>query len=117
MSFMDKTTTNTEATINLGGQHSVGGVYGWICPVCGRGVAPGQKYCGCRPQPAPVYPSYPTYPYWWYQTTCDTSTGTPSTYTTNTSNTSTTHITASQAKGYINNFGINPNTQEKNLEE
>ena len=88
MSFMDKTiTTNKTAenityktktadstlkTFNLDGQHSVIGTYGWICPVCGRGVAPGQKYCGCRPQPMPVYPTYPTYPYWWYQVTCNT---------------------------------------------
>lgn len=21
---------------------------GWICPVCGRGVAPSEKYCECR---------------------------------------------------------------------
>ena len=80
MSFMDKTTTTTtgtDCTFNLGGQHSTAGIYGWICPVCGRGVAPDQKYCDCKPRVYPVYPTYPTYPYWWYQTTCaaaDTST-------------------------------------------
>lgn len=21
---------------------------GWVCPVCGRGVAPSEKYCECR---------------------------------------------------------------------
>lgn len=89
MSFMDEvksnTTTTTDYKYSLGSQHSVAGTYGWICPVCGRGVAPDQKYCGCRPQPTPIYPSYPVYPYWWYKVTCDT-TGTTSdaatTYTT-----------------------------------
>ncbi len=85
MSFMDEVkndaashTTTSEYTLNLGGQHSVSvtGTYGWICPVCGRGVAPGQKYCGCRPQLVPVYPSYPVYPYWWYQVTCGTASST-----------------------------------------
>lgn len=86
MSFMDEVkndaashTTTSEYTLNLGGQHSVTGTYGWICPVCGRGVAPGQKYCGCRPQLVPIYPSYPSYPvypYWWYQTTCGTASST-----------------------------------------
>ena len=85
MSFMDntKTTTSTTSTTgynySLGEQDSVGGTYGWICPVCGRGVAPGQKYCGCRPQPTPIYP------YWWYKVTCDTTGTTPdaaTTYTT-----------------------------------
>ena len=98
MSFMDKTkTTNktaenitcgtktadsTSKTFNLDGQHSIAGTYGWICPVCGRGVAPDQKYCGCRPQPTPIYPSYPVYPYWWYKVTCDTTGTTPDAVTT-----------------------------------
>ena len=79
MSFMDKTKETTASdtkTTALGGQHSVTGIYGWICPVCGRGVAPGQKYCVCRPQLVPVYPSYPVYPYWWYQVTCGTASST-----------------------------------------
>lgn len=89
MSFMDEvksnTTTTGSHTVNLGGQHSVAGTYGWICPVCGRGVAPDQKYCGCRPQPIPIYQTYPVYPYWWYKVTCDTTGTTPdaaTTYTT-----------------------------------
>ena len=76
MSFMDKTKTTTSTTsttgynYSLGEQNSVGGTYGWICPVCGRGVAPDQKYCNCKPQVYPIYPTYPIYPYWWYRTTC-----------------------------------------------
>ena len=75
MSFMDKTTESkttqsSSKTISLGGQHLATGTYGWICPVCGRGVAPDQKYCSCRPQVYPTYPTYPIYPYWWYRTTC-----------------------------------------------
>ena len=86
MSFMDEvknnTTTTTDYKYSLGEQHSVAGTYGWICPVCGRGVAPDQKYCGCRPQPTPIYPTYPVYPYWWYKVTCDTTGTTPNASTT-----------------------------------
>ena len=96
MSFMDevkkdttnKTTTTSDYTLNLGGQHSTTGIYGWICPVCGRGVAPDQKYCNCKPQVYPIYPTYPVYPYWWYQTTCSTTSDpslTKATYTTSAS--------------------------------
>lgn len=97
MSFMDKTTTTTtttgtDCTFNLGGQHSVAGVYGWICPVCGRGVAPDQKYCGCKPQPMPVYPTYPTYPYWWYKVTCDTTDSTPDAATSYTTTSASTKV-------------------------
>ena len=94
MSFMDKTKTATSTTgttnykYSLGEQDSVTGTYGWICPVCGRGVAPDQKYCNCKPQVYPIYPTYPTYPYWWYQTTCSTTSDpslTKATYTTSAS--------------------------------
>ena len=94
MSFMDKTKTTTSTTsttgynYSLGEQDSVTGTYGWICPVCGRGVAPDQKYCNCKPQVYPIYPTYPTYPYWWYQTTCSTTSDpslTKATYTTSAS--------------------------------
>lgn len=94
MSFMDKTKTTTSTTsttgynYSLGEQNSVAGTYGWICPVCGRGVAPSQKYCNCKPQVYPIYPTYPTYPYWWYQTTCSTTLDpslTKATYTTSAS--------------------------------
>lgn len=50
---------------------------GWICPVCGRGVAPTEKFCPCtirgkRVEINPIddYPStYPPnpYPIWWPQ--------------------------------------------------
>lgn len=108
MSFMDKTiTTNktaenitygtktadsTSKTFNLGGQHSVAGTYGWICPVCGRGVAPGQKYCNCKPQVTPIYPIYTPYPYWWYQVTCNTAGPSPDLKTTYTTSTSTKEV-------------------------
>ena len=85
ITYGTKTADSTSKTFNLGGQHSVAGTYGWICPICGRGVAPDQKYCGCRPQLTPIYPSYPVYPYWWYKVTCDTTGTTPdaaTTYTT-----------------------------------
>ena len=87
MSFMDKTTktaTSTSYTYNKTKPNN----YGWICPVCGRGVAPDQKYCNCKPQVYPIYPTYPTYPYWWYQTTCSTTSDpslTKATYTTSAS--------------------------------
>ena len=58
---------NTNYTTNTIPQNNN---YGWICPVCGRGVAPDQKYCNCKPQVYPIYPTYPIYPYWWYQTIC-----------------------------------------------
>ena len=97
MSFMDKTTTTTtttgtDCTFNLGGQHSTSGIYGWICPVCGRGVAPDQKYCDCKPRTYPVYPMYPTYPYWWYQTTCSTAGSTLDASTVYTSNSVSTKV-------------------------
>ena len=98
MSFMDKTKTTTSTTsttgynYSLGEQDSVGGTYGWICPVCGRGVAPGQKYCGCRPQPTPIYPAYPVYPYWWYKVTCNTTGSTPDASTVYTSNSTSTKV-------------------------
>ena len=98
MSFMDKTKTTTSTTsttgynYSSGEQDSVTGTYGWICPVCGRGVAPGQKYCGCRPQPTPIYPAYPVYPYWWYKVTCNTTGSTPDASTVYTSNSTSTKV-------------------------
>lgn len=43
---------------------------GWICPVCGRGVAPNVKVCPCKSEPIyvshPIYPwIYPSCPDWW----------------------------------------------------
>ena len=38
---------------------------GWICPICGRGVAPTEKYCNCKEvQPSPCIPYQPTGPSW-----------------------------------------------------
>lgn len=94
MSFMDEVKkdinkiTTTDYKLNLGEQYSMAGTYGWICPVCGRGVAPDQKYCNCKPKVYPIYPTYPVYPYWWYQTTCSTTSDpslTKATYTTSAS--------------------------------
>ena len=40
-------------------------VTGWICPVCGRGVAPDVGVCPCQDvEPAPAY--YPPLPPWYY---------------------------------------------------
>ena len=121
-----KSTTASNKTYSLGGQHSTSGMYGWICPVCGRGVAPHQKYCGCRPYVTPVYPAYPVYPYWWYQVTCDSTGKSPTSvstkdYTTGPTSYTTTASTATNhsipaAEGYINNFGINPNAQERSID-
>ena len=93
---MDKTKNNTTTTTDykysLGEQNSTAGIYGWICPVCGRGVAPDQKYCNCKPQVYPIYPTYPVYPYWWYQVTCNTTGSTPDASTVYTSNSTSTKV-------------------------
>lgn len=34
---------------------------GWQCPVCGRGVSPGERYCGHSEWPVPMYPASPQY--------------------------------------------------------
>ena len=38
-----------EKTTLLGGQHTTAGSYGWICPVCGRGLSPFTSMCPCKP--------------------------------------------------------------------
>ena len=79
-------TTSTASTtktyvVNLGEQNKETGKYGWICPVCGRGIAPTEKICPCKGEKGwvyPVYPIYPTYPIypWWYKVTCESGTST-----------------------------------------
>ena len=79
-------TTSTASTtktyvVNLGEQNKETGEYGWICPVCGRGIAPTEKTCPCKGEKGlvyPVYPIYPTYPIypWWYKVTCESETST-----------------------------------------
>ena len=74
---------------------------GWICPICGRGVAPNVKVCPCKSEPMyvsyPIYPwIYPSYPDWWKKITCKTNT----TYTSNTDYTpSNTHTTTTSTNG------------------
>ncbi len=85
---MNSTTSTTKTyTVDLGEQNKGVGEYGWICPVCGRGVAPTEKTCPCKGEEGwvhpvypvyPIYPTYPTYPFhpWWYKTTCESGTST-----------------------------------------
>ena len=72
-------TTSTASTtktyvVNLEEQNKETGEYGWICPICGRGVAPNVKVCPCKSEPTyvpyPIYPwIYPSYPEWWKKIT------------------------------------------------
>ena len=36
----------------------IGGSYGWICPVCGRGNAPWNSYCPCKVGPNNIEITY-----------------------------------------------------------
>ena len=120
MSFVDKvekqdkknkTSSNASNTTVVSGI-STSGNHGWICPVCGRGVAPGVSYCNCRSY---VYSPYP-YPYpWWYHVTCGTTISGNESPTAINTNTYTTGNTTASTAGYINNFGINPDTKERNM--
>lgn len=49
ITYGTKTADSTSKTFNLGGQHSVIGTYGWICPICGRGNSPFTSTCPCKP--------------------------------------------------------------------
>ena len=76
---------------------------GWICPICGRGVAPNVKVCPCKSEPMyvpyPIYSwIYPSYPEWWKKITV---TSKPNiTYTSNTDYTpSNTHTTTTLTNG------------------
>lgn len=40
-------TSTTGTPINISSP-KVGGSYGWICPVCGRGNAPWNSCCPCK---------------------------------------------------------------------
>lgn len=54
-------------------EKSNGGLYGWICPVCGRGNSPYNSTCPCKP----VNWEFTCGPQWKYVYT--TSTGTEGT--------------------------------------
>lgn len=41
-------TTGTPTTSETINPPKVGGSYGWICPVCGRGNAPWNSCCPCK---------------------------------------------------------------------
>ena len=127
MSFMDKTktkgenTTNTTTSYTITGNYPKTNKYGWICPVCGRGVSPDQNYCNCRP--GGYYPYYPYYPYYQPYVTWCSSGPTCTSTTTSTSGSATinaqeyTGATTASTVGYINNFGINPDAQERSVNE
>lgn len=34
-------------------------IYGWICPVCGKGVSPYTDYCNCKYNEYSIYYSIP----------------------------------------------------------
>ena len=40
--------TGTSANKPIGDYHPPRGEVGWICPVCGRGLAPFTSYCPCN---------------------------------------------------------------------
>ncbi len=46
---IEETKTPIDEPISLGGQHTTFGNYGWICPVCGRGLSPFTSFCPCKP--------------------------------------------------------------------
>ena len=66
MSFMDKTKNKNNCyTIGSGTakpsyQMRTGGAYGWICPVCGRGLSPTTSYCPCN-----GWGNWNRWPEWW----------------------------------------------------
>ena len=41
-------TTGTPTTSKTINPPKIGGSYGWICPVCGRGNAPWNSCCPCK---------------------------------------------------------------------
>ena len=40
--------TGTSSSKSYGNYHPPRGEVGWICPVCGRGLAPSTSYCPCN---------------------------------------------------------------------
>ncbi len=41
-------TSTTGTPSEITNQPKIGGSYGWICPVCGRGNAPWNSCCPCK---------------------------------------------------------------------
>ncbi len=64
MAETTNTTTNCNKCKNYQPIESVKVSYGWICPRCGRGVAPDERVC---PECSPWFPTVT--PNWWYTTT------------------------------------------------
>lgn len=59
-------TVTTDTTTTLFPKDNIG----WICPICGRGVSPTEKFCPCKESETSQsdfpYPTNP-YPIWWPQ--------------------------------------------------
>ena len=47
--MVEQSKTPINETIKTGDQISTIGTYGWICPVCGRGLSPFTSMCPCKP--------------------------------------------------------------------
>lgn len=72
---MSPNTQNTSKTYSE--EQKTGGMVGWICPVCGRGLSPFTSVCPCKPfTPTITYVPYRYYsgPTCTYTTTTGTST-------------------------------------------